>query len=398
MRDNLEPASFRGISFFVQSGNMTGGQHIITHEYPNADHYNEHLNKRPREFSVAGFVIGDDYKNRAEALAQACEQGEPGLLVHPWMGTVVVSVTGYSIEWSYSDQRMAMITFNFIAEPEAKKNVIVEDNFTVVLQDTKTAALSVNNSLAALLQKTPIAYVADAAEKTIRTAFDSIKAVKNQARKSAEFLQRIHKLDAELSLLISAPADLSSAFIDLIAFGFGAGTESSPYIGQATFKDLQEVSNLFTFGSDFVDPVGASPSVLIEKQNQNAIRDSVRLSATVITGRIAADLQFTSYDQAISTQKNIADQMDSILESDISDDLYITISKLKSSVITDINLRAANLSRVQDYTPQATMPSLVLSYKLYGTISKENDLIARNNIRYPLFVNGGVPIEVLSNE
>jgi prophage DNA circulation protein len=49
------------------------------------------------------------------------------------------------------------------------------------------------------------------------------------------------------------------------------------------------------------------------------------------------------------------------------------------------------------YTPAATTNSLVLAYRLYGTVSREPDIVTRNAIRNPAFVAAGTELEVLSH-
>ena len=54
-----------------------------------------------------------------------------------------------------------------------------------------------------------------------------------------------------------------------------------------------------------------------------------------------------------------------------------------------------DLPHLEKYTPPETLPSLVLTHRIYGSIEHEADLIARNNISNPALVPGGQELEVL---
>ena len=46
-------------------------------------------------------------------------------------------------------------------------------------------------------------------------------------------------------------------------------------------------------------------------------------------------------------------------------------------------------------TRRVAIPSLLLTYQLYGDVDQEADVIARNNVRHPGFIAGD--LKVLSN-
>jgi prophage DNA circulation protein len=84
------------------------------------------------------------------------------------------------------------------------------------------------------------------------------------------------------------------------------------------------------------------------------------------------------------------------MEDTDDDELFVSIIDLKAQLVSGINARAANLSRILSHTPQQTVPSLVLAQSLYGSISREQDIIDRNKIHDPAFIPGEVEMEVLS--
>lgn len=394
-----QPASFRGVSFFVQAGGMAGGRHVVTHECPDAQHTNEDINTRPRELTVTGYVLGQDFQSRVDSLISACEQSGSGILVHPWLGRLNVKLQSYNVEWSYSDGRMATVTMQFVREPEAPKTPITTDNFSNVITAAKNSHNAAGTAFAKVFTISGrVSHVATAATTVLNKAVTAIQTVKKTAMKIAEYKQLVNKFLAEINLLLLAPTDLATRMTELVTYNFGAGTDANPYISTASFDDLLETLGLTSFGSDLITPAGSAPSVVQESDNQTALKNLVRQIAIITVSRISADLQFTSYDQAIETEQTITGHIETMLESGIDDDLFVQLMVLKSAIVQDIEKRAANLARIQTYTPIRTVPSLVLSYQLYGTVSMESDVVARNGVRHPAFIGGGIPLEVLTDE
>jgi prophage DNA circulation protein len=84
------------------------------------------------------------------------------------------------------------------------------------------------------------------------------------------------------------------------------------------------------------------------------------------------------------------------MAADGSDDVTDALIGLHAAVVRDLNTRAAKLPRTRSFTPSATVPALVLAQRLYGDATRADDIAARNFVRHPGFVPGGVELEVIS--
>lgn len=114
-RENLVPASFRGVEFSVEeSENRAGGRRIALHEYPGRDDpFAEDLGEVTRRFTIEGFIVGDDYLDRGRALIDACNVRGPGELVHPYRGSQNVVCNEIVETVRTRDGRMATYTMSF---------------------------------------------------------------------------------------------------------------------------------------------------------------------------------------------------------------------------------------------------------------------------------------------
>ncbi len=93
----------------------------------------------------------------------------------------------------------------------------------------------------------------------------------------------------------------------------------------------------------------------------------------------------------------MADHLDILMESTTNDELYSLLQSMRSEVVNAIPGDTENLARITTLTLPASAPSMVLAYDLYGNLDDEQDLIDRNGVRHPGFIQGGRPIEVLDN-
>jgi len=98
----LRDASFRGERFYIENYGGSGGRRGPDHEYPDRNSpWAEDLGRRQRVWRFTGYVIGDDYPQRRDALIKACEADGPGKLIHPTIGEVEAVCRTFS----YSEER-----------------------------------------------------------------------------------------------------------------------------------------------------------------------------------------------------------------------------------------------------------------------------------------------------
>lgn len=87
MRDwasTLRAASFRGVRFFVDSEDFSGGKRIALHEYAGGRFtYLEEMGLATSGYEVTAYLLGDASDVQAKRLERACLATGPGRLVLP---------------------------------------------------------------------------------------------------------------------------------------------------------------------------------------------------------------------------------------------------------------------------------------------------------------------------
>ena len=96
--DQIQPASFRGIPFFVDKNQTKGGRRVAKHQYPLRDQpYPEDLGDKGLGFTLDAYTIGDNALAARDALIVALRSKGPGTLIHPTFGTQRVQLEDWTV-------------------------------------------------------------------------------------------------------------------------------------------------------------------------------------------------------------------------------------------------------------------------------------------------------------
>ena len=174
-RDELRPASFRGVSFYVEGGTLTFGRRLAIHEYPQREKpYVEDLGKKARVYRLEAFVLGPDYMKDRDALIDALETPGAGQLVHPYYGSLVVTVSS-DIDVSETSQQggMARISATFVEAGELNAPEVTEDTVAAVEEAEGTFLDDLKDWFAETFDVSGLGdYVPDAAMDAISTLME----------------------------------------------------------------------------------------------------------------------------------------------------------------------------------------------------------------------------------
>jgi len=111
---------------------------------------------------------------------------------------------------------------------------------------------------------------------------------------------------------------------------------------------------------------------------------------------VAPPAGYDSYDDAVAVRAALTDRIDTMNET-APDDVYDELVQVRADVSDAVPGPTQSLAHLVTETPPITVPALVLTYRLYGNLFLTEDLISRNHVRYPGFVPGGQPLQVLSH-
>ncbi len=397
-REELKPASFRGIPFLVDTHEIAFGRRKHLHEYPYRDIPKaEDLGKRARFITINAYLLGDDYTDRRQRLMDAVEnKSTAGTLTLPLYESMQVTADeDCSVMFS---NREGGIEYLRLAFTIAGENRYPDQSITSkakVLEDATNGRTSILQVLRDGFDATARPeYIREDAEATSNSFTDQVRSL----------LGNFTPSNAGLAAITLATDYLADNVGDLVQDGsqWGGAVQSVILAVRDGFPGIRDayslLSGLFTVGSDLPVIVENTSNRTIQRKNRDLQIGFVKRQALMAMAENAASIEFESYDEASTTRNELSDRIDDeILTATLDEDEAITaLEKLRATMVSDITSRAASLRRIRYLTRTSPISALALAYDLYDTTDQENDLINRNHVRRPHLIPAGRPIEVLA--
>lgn len=393
-KDNLRPASFRGVSFFIDSSQYTGGRRVTFHEFPDRDvPYPEDLGKVGKTWKVEGHLLGEKYFETRDKLIEAVDKFGPGEFVHPYYGSLNVQCGAFSIDEDNKEGAYAKVSFQFYEAGDNRYPKAV-DNKRAVLGDLSSAAKAAAkgdfDSLFSIAKMPGFAVdsaraaVANAAlmfEKATRNVVATIEGIANLA-------YGIRNLRAEVNDLLQAPGKLSQRLLDSLDL-----LTDAIDLPRGQFSAL---SSGFAFGSTDTPVRGNTPTRERERENKDAFDKFMKRTTVASAVAIAANVEFESVEEASKVRNQLRDLIDDILLNTDNDEVFVAFKDLNAQLAIVLPDADTSLPEIKTVTVNDTQPSLVVAYDLFGNPNVEADLVTRNAIRHPGFITGGTELEVLN--
>lgn len=410
-REDLQPASFRGVPFEVENDTGKFGRRVEVHEYPQRDKpFAEDLGRATREFTVSAFVIGDDYLQRRDALLEAIEAGGPGTLVHPYYGRLEVNVTDVSVTHSRSNGGMCEFSLAFVESgelsfPAAQDSLGAQ---TLLEADGLDAVASLDFVDEFSLDGMPSFVTADAFD-TISGCLDVVGdyldgfsyLLANPLGALSDVLSET--LSGVLGDLLDVPLGLATAVLGMydrvgsvlrVPSGLEAVVGGGGVYGRNRNAVVALTQMSIALGARVVVPSSTAPATAQAQRNAAALVVLFQRAALIQAAGMTAAMPMPVYDDAVLVRSSVTVALDEA-SATASDPVYVAMQTLRAKVHADVTSRLVGSARLLTITPPEVLPALAIAYDRYENPERELELIERNRLRHPGFVPA-VPLKVLS--
>lgn len=391
-RDQWQKGSFRGVEFRFRSASAALGRRNVVHSYPGRDDpYVEDMGRKAREFTIEAFVLGDNYIAWRDRLEAACEQAGSGELVHPTRGRMQVALQDCRPSESIEAGGLASYSLTFIEAGSNRFPTVRMDTPSLVSGAADTALGAVRGDFAKRFKVSGFpAFVGTAALANVTAAISAVRGTILSYLPDMNILPSFtFELDAMLGAaesLLGTPDDLASRFGTQIGALNGLFSPSAARPAAAS---------LAGFGTTLLPVPATTPSRVQQGVNQAAVVNLVQRTALVESARAASQVTFASRNEALAVRDQLADAIQAQAET-APDSVYVALTDLRVALVKDIGTRAADLTELVEVTPRATVPAIVLAYRLYGDPARDAEIVSRNRVRHPGFVPGGRVLEVVA--
>lgn len=397
----LLPGSFRGIPFFIEGHEFEGGRNAVSHEPPDRDSsFAEDIGRKSNGYKMSVHLIGDDYFFLRDSLISAMEEKERGVLIHPYLGPVEVQPGPYRLIETTDEGRICRFDLSFIEAGDQSFPFSAIDKITKFVNAAFATVAQVQNafSVAVAITGIPsslIAAVDATVVKFIKTVRDGLKTIAANAEELSNLNKKLDELSAQWKTLIKEPEAMAFG-VDSIIGSLKTVVAEPPddsIIDTVSGKDqkLDIFKGLVSFQSDDEITLNEfdTPTKKAKKLFTKNFVDLVKQLSVTRLGEQAASKAYKSVDAALVKRVELTNLIDTILADDLIDDgTFGAFKDLKASIVEVIPNPTAKISTVTEIVRTVTVPALVVSYDLYGSLDNERDIVDRNKIRNPSFVDG----------
>lgn len=415
--DRLQPASFKGVSFFVLGTAATKGRRVPVRRLAGQDGSRQQdLGRNEDAFSVTAFLHGADYDLARDELEGTLLEEGPGALVLPTRGELWVRVHGDIVTDENKDEGgYCSIRFHVVVEDRNAGSLRT-------LTDTAGSLRSASSNLAMVAEQEfvetfdtasmPSKYLT-APARAVAQVTDTLRTAQRNiygALAAGDLLtSELEEIDASINSLLSAPSALASKMIattmavigiaDTVRAGIDRTTglptvAGSAYSNAASTRITQRASKLLAGLGDSSPGEASTPLADRSAQNTRAIYRASRAAALARSTETYSRSPFDSSSLALSVLTDLRDEIDALLEYSASDALFQALVDLRAAATQHLTQTATNLPRTVEYKVRTEIPALLIAHDLYGDARREAEVVARNRIPHPLFVSAGT-IEVI---
>ncbi|MBO6937535.1 MAG: DNA circularization N-terminal domain-containing protein [Deltaproteobacteria bacterium] len=416
----MRPASFRGVGFFVESGDTRQQLFADEHTFPDRDQAERSIavdrkGQGPTRFVIKAFLAGDDYMERRDALEAALREPRPGRLVHPWRGERTVSIVGEihtrehkneggfcSISFTCVDVSETGLTSGADTEAIADRDLDAFIEETALDFDQVTAVTDVPN---AYLEPTTSAWseATAALEEAHGKLTQALGVVDDYAERVEGFVDDLdafasapgaaaRALLGAIQAVAELPGEVIGALEDGVAEFLGAG--------EAVLRAFED---LVTFGADASPLVEVTPNGVAAARFRAATFRLIRQGAWAAGARALLEVPFGSRDEALTTLAESDDVAEDLLTDSEGPggtsvggaEVYATLTAARVSLIRHLQAAAAELPEIVTHEPAVTVPALVLAHDLFGDATRAAEIVERNDPPHPGEIPAGTALEVL---
>jgi prophage DNA circulation protein len=418
--DELRPASFRGVPFFFEAGTTTEGRSTAYYNYLNSGRrIQKDLGPFKPDFSITCFTkgLGNAYFTNRDALRTALSNPDPGVLVHPFLGTFTVKVGKYTFSERMS--RLGVCSFDIpLRVVDADSAPVTPANRQATTSGIRGLATDASIALqaasaAVFSNSSPLNFTSSSSiiSNVFDTFSDVLGPIGDTAAKITEYTGEALAVSEQASFYADNPTVLFATMADGI---LGVDGLTSDILAK-----YEAVKNLFGFGNaDENTSVAVTSPIRINpdpKTNEDAERKN---NAEVLSTFVQAQSLLEAYAQTGSYNFSTVNDIDrrnaeldaqfNIIANTITasptqevydftpyvadySELYDNLKALRAAsrdYLEQQSLNAAELETI-DVAP---IPASVLAYLLYDDSSRSDSIMDENGTRDNMALSGELQV------
>lgn len=412
----LVQSSFRGVPFWTESRDESGGHNLASHEWVDSDDVlTENTGRKHDGWSVDGYLWGDNCLDDKDKLLKALKQRGPGEYQDRWGKRHLVHAESWTFRETRKEGGWIALRIDFKeAGVDVAPTTTVDTAAAVDAQADETLPW-LEQDFAAEFDTDGASWLAEDAASALTDIGQGMSELSAElasvGRPLVEYQRRASSLIGSVASLISAPFTLASRLRGMVSSLLGLA-------GGNPFSALKAALGLYrshkssggggsaSYGSGlsgggtrpYAGTSARTTSSVKAAGNRAALAAVVRRTALVEAARASSKVEYATYDDAVATRNTLTAALAEEVRSASNDRVKSSLRLLSAAVVRDINTRGADLTKLSTVTPSATLPALVVAHQVLGDATRASEILSRNPaIIDPLAVPGGQPIKVVAS-
>lgn len=381
-RDNLRPASFRGVPFNVDTASGKFGRRLALHEYPQRDTpYAEDMGRKARRHSISAFVLGDDYIAQRDRLLAALEEYGPGQLVHPTMGSLTISVEEVGTSESAADGGYCRFDIGFVESGQRQFPNSAPDTQGILSRRSTALDTAARNRFARRFDLRGPDFLRGNALNRFSPALDRLANLGRllPGQTGASYQRSLRSVPGLIQSGGGGEA-IGAAISGLFDTLGGSG------LGRSLLPGLKGLGQYAPYA---LPAPALTPSRARDLGNLGAVDSLLRNLSYASEARAASDISWATHDDAIAWRDDFSARAQAEASLIGDDQTYLALTDLSRSVRSDIDSRALLLPRLRSIDQPVPVPAAVLAYRLYGVDGDADSIAARNGQLHAGFLPQG---------
>ena len=377
---SLRRASFNGIPFWVLSSDLEAGHRVSTTNIPGGGHINESFGPSARKFEIEAYCVGSN-AYAADALLAAAENLHLGALILPDQFGAAVRLMKARRRFDRDKLGYIVITIEAVAEPSGLSAGLSDFErdqqiYALAQESVPLFGTLASGFVASLPAAREAAGEAGAAVLADLSALATLGRLDPAASATVE---------AALSVALAAHAGMQDA---PATFG-EALAQAAIALGDVAEPD-RLAESLRLLGAP------AEPAASGDASQVGAAVASVNAAAPRMTGALRALALGEAQARAEWADRPSAEQSRALAAAVFEDalsrlggealGLHRLLARLRGVVTERATARAASLAPLVTVGASRRLPSLVWSWRLYGSALRGNELVSRSGATHPGFL------------
>jgi prophage DNA circulation protein len=373
-RRRQKRAYYNEVPFFIETDEISGGHRVVKHEFPyQKEPFTEDLGLKGKEYSIAGFLAGQGYKeDKVKLIAQLDKVNEVGLLKHPYIGPLRVRCSSYRVTEVNKESGFIRLQMLFVDAGEEYEQAAVvqalkigspDQSLTKKIEDTleKCDKFITEQTQKLTKQENALENYLDSLNAFTETLEDRLVPIVRMREGLVNLRVELEKQKEVLSQLAGEPGMLIKSAC-------------------AVFKSPENLVAAEAFISILLDKSPGALSPVFE-----AVKLSVASEAI-----IHAPLDG---EQAEEAKGKFLAAVEYFMNSNPPVDLFDSIQMLKIEMVEYFQ-RIGLKRNSAPFTTRSRTNSIVLAYELYGDLTHEETICKLNKIANPAQIPAGQTLQV----